>query len=45
VFGTNLADEEYRVFAENGTPLGVPATTAMFGRPREWGARFRISFE
>jgi iron complex outermembrane receptor protein len=45
VFGTNLADEEYRVFAENGTPLGVPATTAIFGRPREWGARFRISFE
>jgi iron complex outermembrane receptor protein len=45
VFGTNLADEEYRIFAENGTPLGVPATTAIFGRPREWGARFRISFE
>jgi iron complex outermembrane receptor protein len=45
LFGTNLADEEYRVFAENGTALGLPATTAAFGRPREWGARFRISFE
>jgi iron complex outermembrane receptor protein len=45
VFGTNLADEEYRVFAENGTPLGVPATTAVYARPREWGARFKIEFD
>ena len=44
LFGTNLTDEEYRIFAENGTPLGVPATTAIFGRPREWGARFWIEF-
>lgn len=45
VFGDNLSDEEYRLFAENGTSLGIPATTASFGRPREWGARFRVWFE
>lgn len=45
LFGDNLADEEYRVFAENGTPLGVPATTAAYARPREWGARFKIEFD
>lgn len=45
VFGNNLADEEYRVFAENGTALGVPATTAAYARPREWGARFKIEFD
>jgi iron complex outermembrane receptor protein len=45
VFGSNLLDEEYRVFAENGTPLGVPATTAVYARPREWGARFKIEFD
>lgn len=44
LFGSNLADEEYRVFAENGTPLGVPATTAVFGRPRQYGVRFRVDF-
>jgi iron complex outermembrane receptor protein len=44
VFGSNLANEAYRVFAENGTPLGVPATTAVFGRPREWGVRLRVDF-
>jgi iron complex outermembrane recepter protein len=45
LFGENLTDEEYRVFAENGTPLGVPATTAVYARPREWGARLRIAFD
>jgi len=45
LFGNNLMDEEYRVFAENGKALGVPATTASYGRPREWGARFRIEFD
>ena len=45
VFGNNLSDEHYRVFAENGTPLGVPATTAIYARPREWGARVRVEFE
>lgn len=45
VFGDNLADEEYRLFAENGQALGVPATTASYARPREWGARFKIEFE
>ena len=45
VFGDNLGDETYRVFAENGTSLGIPATTASFARPREWGARFRVWFE
>ncbi|WP_129780436.1 TonB-dependent receptor [Peristeroidobacter soli] len=45
VFGDNLANEEYRVFAENGTSLGIPATTAIYGRPREWGLRFRAEFD
>jgi len=45
VFSNNLTDEEYRVFAENGKALGVPATTAAYARPREWGARFKIEFE
>lgn len=45
VFGDNLTDEEYRMFAENGKALGVPATTAIYARPREWGARFRIEFD
>jgi iron complex outermembrane receptor protein len=45
VFGNNLADEEYRVFAEDGTSLGVPATTAIYGRPREWGLRFKLRFD
>jgi iron complex outermembrane receptor protein len=45
VFGTNLGNERYRTFAENGTPLGVPATTAIFSRPREYGIRLRISFD
>ena len=45
VFGDNLTSEEYRLFAENGTPLGVPATTAIYARPREWGARFKVEFD
>jgi iron complex outermembrane receptor protein len=45
VFSDNLTNEEYRVFAENGTPLGVPATTAIYARPREWGARFKVEFD
>lgn len=45
VFGNNLTDEEYRVFAENGAALGVPTTTAAYGRPREWGIRFRMEFD
>ncbi len=45
VFGTNLANEAYRLFAENGTNLGVPATTAVFGRSREWGVRLRVEFD
>ena len=45
VFGDNLTNEEYRLFAENGTPLGVPATTAIYARPREWGARFKVEFD
>ncbi|MEO1019413.1 MAG: TonB-dependent receptor, partial [Pseudomonadota bacterium] len=39
--GTNLSDENYRVFAENGIALGVAATSALYGRPREWELRFR----
>jgi iron complex outermembrane receptor protein len=45
LFGENLADEEYRVFAENGTALGVAATSAIYGRPREWGVRVRYDFD
>lgn len=44
-FGSNLGNETYRVFAENGTALGIPATTAIFARPREWGLRARIEFD
>jgi iron complex outermembrane receptor protein len=44
VFSTNLSDTRYRLFAENGTALGVPATTAIYAPPREWGVRFRYHF-
>jgi len=44
VFVTNIGDKHYRLFAENGTPLGVPATTAVYAPPREWGARVRYRF-
>jgi iron complex outermembrane receptor protein len=43
-FVTNLTDTNYRVFAENGTALGIPVTTAIYGRPREWGVRVRYRF-
>jgi iron complex outermembrane receptor protein len=45
IFGSNLGNERYRMFAENGTPLGVPATTAIFSRPREYGIRLRMEFD
>jgi len=45
LFGNNLGDEEYRVFAENGTALGVAATSAIFGPPLEWGVRLRHAFK
>jgi iron complex outermembrane receptor protein len=45
LFGANLTNREYRVFAENGTALGVAATSAVYGRPREWGLRARYDFE
>ena len=44
VGGTNITDKDYRTFAENGTALGVAATSAVFGRPREWDLRVRASF-
>lgn len=44
VFVTNIGNKHYRLFAENGTPLGVPATTAVFAPPREWGVRARYRF-
>jgi iron complex outermembrane recepter protein len=44
LFGSNLGNERYRLFAENGTPLGVPATTAIYARPREYGVRVRVDF-
>ncbi|HVY81340.1 MAG TPA: TonB-dependent receptor [Steroidobacteraceae bacterium] len=45
LFGENLTNREYRIFAENGTALGVAATSAVYGRPREWGLRARYDFE
>jgi outer membrane receptor protein involved in Fe transport len=45
LFGENLTNRRYRVFAENGTALGVAATSAVYGRPREWGLRARYDFE
>jgi iron complex outermembrane recepter protein len=45
LFGENLTNRRYRVFAENGTALGVAATSAVYGRPREWGLRARYDFK
>jgi iron complex outermembrane receptor protein len=42
--GTNLTDRDYRTFAENGTALGVAATSAVYGRPREWELRAHYNF-
>ena len=39
--GTNLTNRAYRTFAENGSALGVAATSAVFGPPREWDLRVR----
>lgn len=44
LYGSNLTDRDYRIFAENGTALGVAATSAVYGRPREWGLRARYEF-
>lgn len=43
-FVNNIGNKHYRLFAENGTPLGVPATTAVFAPPREWGVRLKYRF-
>jgi iron complex outermembrane recepter protein len=41
--GTNLTDRDYRTFAENGTALGIAATSAVYGPPRQWELRVRAS--
>ena len=43
--GTNLGDKDYRVFAENGQALGVAATSAIYGPPREWSLRAKFKTE
>lgn len=43
-FVNNIGDERYRLFAENGSALGIPATTAIYSRPREWGLRGKYRF-
>lgn len=40
---TNLTDRDYRTFAENGTALGIAATSAIYGPPRQWELRLRAS--
>jgi iron complex outermembrane receptor protein len=40
---TNLTNRDYRTFAENGTALGVAATSAVYGAPREWLLRLRAA--
>lgn len=42
--GTNLTNKDYRTFAENGTALGVAATSGVFGPPRQWDLRIRATF-
>ncbi|HWG71635.1 MAG TPA: TonB-dependent receptor [Steroidobacteraceae bacterium] len=42
--GTNLTDRAYRTFAENGTALGVAATSAVYGPPRQWDLRLRAAW-
>ena len=42
--GTNLTNRAYRTFAENGTALGVAATSAVYGPPREWELRAHVDF-
>ena len=42
--GTNLTNRAYRTFAENGTALGVAATSAVYGPPREWELRAHMDF-
>lgn len=39
----NLTDRDYRTFAENGTALGIAATSAVYGPPRQWELRLRAS--
>jgi iron complex outermembrane receptor protein len=43
--GTNLGNKDYRIFAENGEALGVAATSAIYGAPREWSLRGKIKTE
>lgn len=42
--GTNITNKDYRTFAENGTALGVAATSAVYGPPREWQLRAHLDF-
>jgi iron complex outermembrane receptor protein len=42
--GTNLTNRDYRTFAENGTALGVSATSAVYGPPRQWELRAHVDF-
>jgi len=42
--GTNLTNRDYRTFAENGSALGVAATSAVYGPPRQWELRAHVDF-
>jgi iron complex outermembrane receptor protein len=44
LFGRNLTDEEYKIYAENGVDYGFSLLYAQFGRPREWGVALKYAF-
>ncbi len=43
LFGRNLTDETYKIYAENSVDFGLGLLYAQYGKPREWGlsARYR----
>jgi iron complex outermembrane receptor protein len=44
VFGRNLTDEAYKIYAENGVDFGFGLLYAQFGKPREWGLSLKAAF-
>lgn len=44
LFGLNLANRVYRVFAENTVGFGFPGVIGNYGRPREWGLSVKYNF-
>lgn len=43
-WGKNLTDSEYIAWAQDLIAIGDSHTTVWFGRPREYGATFRVNF-